>query len=103
MSNEYYSLFYEAIALYRLMNRLQPNSIRKIRTGQDVFNPMENVINFREQCANYGLDEHDIFSTNALWQLTDFPSVVDTLIGLSIVVRLCLDTFVHCTHVAVSH
>jgi hypothetical protein len=68
--------------LCRLMNKLQPGSIKKINTSGAQFKFMENINNFQKALMAYGLHEIDVFQTTDLFEKKDIPMVTKTMYAL---------------------
>jgi len=57
------------------MNKLQPGSVKKINTGSMAFKLMENIGNFLEAAATYGVPKADLFQTVDLYEAENIPQV----------------------------
>ncbi|XP_064608057.1 myophilin-like isoform X2 [Liolophura sinensis] len=72
----------DGIILCKLMNKLQPGSIKKINEGKMAFKLMENIGNFLTACENYGLVKTDLFQTVDLFEGQNMHQVVNTIQAL---------------------
>ncbi|XP_013421025.1 muscle-specific protein 20 isoform X2 [Lingula anatina] len=78
--------FHEALKdgriLCRLINVLQPNSVKKINDSKMAFKMMENIGNFLEACERYGVNKVDLFQTVDLYESQNMASVVNGIHAL---------------------
>ena len=68
--------------LCKLINVLQPGSVRKINTSKMAFKMMENIGNFLAACETFGLNKTDIFQTVDLYEAENMPQVVNGIHAL---------------------
>jgi len=61
--------------MYRLINVLQPGSVKTINSSQMAFKKMENISNFLKGCYAYGITEVDTFQTVDLYESQNIPQV----------------------------
>ena len=64
----------------RVINKLQPGSIKKINTGSMAFKLMENIGNFLEAAAAYGVPKTDLFQTVDLYEGENIPQVCVSMV-----------------------
>uniref|UniRef100_A0A3Q3M0A4 Calponin-1 n=1 Tax=Mastacembelus armatus TaxID=205130 RepID=A0A3Q3M0A4_9TELE len=67
----------------RLINVLQPGSVRKINHSSQNWHQLENIGNFVRAITEYGLKPHDIFEANDLFENVNHTQVQCTLIALA--------------------
>jgi len=68
--------------LCKLINAMQPNSVRKINTNNMAFKQMENIGNFLSAVEAFGVNPADSFQTVDLYEKQNIPSVISTLHAL---------------------
>jgi len=68
--------------LCRVINTLQPGSVKSISTSESSFKEMENINKFTEACRKYGVPDHDLFQTVDLYERKDLNAVVGTIFAL---------------------
>ncbi|XP_010781757.1 calponin-1-like [Notothenia coriiceps] len=69
--------------LCRLINVLQPGSVRKISQSTQNWHQLENIGNFVRAITEYGLRPDDIFEANDLFENTNYTQVQSTLLALT--------------------
>lgn len=69
--------------LCKLMNALQPGTIKKINTSKLVFTMMENLENFNQACKAYGVPEMETFQAVDLTERVNLHQVVLCCNGLA--------------------
>ncbi|XP_042228380.1 calponin-3-like isoform X1 [Homarus americanus] len=67
---------------YRLLNHLQPGSVKRVNTMKAPFKQRENVEMFLKGCVAYGIKSQDLFQVNDLYENRNLYMVVDCLYGL---------------------
>lgn len=72
----------DGVALCKLINVLQPNSVNKINSMQSNFKQRENIEMFLKGCQTYGLQSHDLFQVNDLYERKNPYMVVNCLFAL---------------------
>uniref|UniRef100_A0A2P2HVY1 Muscle-specific protein 20-like n=1 Tax=Hirondellea gigas TaxID=1518452 RepID=A0A2P2HVY1_9CRUS len=72
----------DGVILCNLMNKIQPNSIKKIQTSGGNFKLMENVQRFQEAMKKYGVPHEEIFQTADLFERRNIPQVVISVFSL---------------------
>ena len=72
----------DGIYLCKLINILQPESIRKVNESKMAFKMMENIGNFLSACEKYGLVKADLFQTVDLYEGENIPQVINGLHAL---------------------
>uniref|UniRef100_A0A3B4AXN9 Calponin n=1 Tax=Periophthalmus magnuspinnatus TaxID=409849 RepID=A0A3B4AXN9_9GOBI len=71
------------VILCKLINELQPNSVKKINTSGINWLQLENVNNFLAAIKAYGLKTHDTFEASDLFDNTNLTQVQTTLLALA--------------------
>ncbi|XP_063613437.1 muscle-specific protein 20-like [Penaeus indicus] len=69
-------VFRDGVILCNLINKLQPNSVKKIQTSGGSFKLMENIQRFQEAVKKYGVPHEEIFQTADLFERRNIPQVV---------------------------
>ncbi|XP_078525574.1 transgelin-2 [Lissotriton helveticus] len=72
----------DGTVLCKLINSLAPGSIKKIQKSTMAFKQMEQISQFLQASAAYGLTAADQFQTVDLWEGKVMPSVQRTLMNL---------------------
>uniref|UniRef100_A0A452I5G0 Calponin n=2 Tax=Gopherus TaxID=38771 RepID=A0A452I5G0_9SAUR len=67
----------------RLINKLQPGSVKKVNESTQNWHQLENISNFIKAITKYGVKPHDIFEANDLFESTNYTQVQSTLIALA--------------------
>nr|CAD7398620.1 unnamed protein product [Timema cristinae] len=67
---------------WRLVNLIQPNSVKKINESKMAFKCMENINQFLEVAKNLGVPPQETFQTVDLWERQNLNSVVICLQSL---------------------
>ncbi|XP_071953658.1 muscle-specific protein 20-like [Antedon mediterranea] len=73
----------DGIILCRLMNSLEPESIKNVNKGKAAFAMMENIGNFLAACERYGVSKKDLFQTVDLYDNHNMARVVNGIMALS--------------------
>lgn len=68
--------------LCKLINAIQPGSVKKINSGKMAFKMMENIGNFLEGCYAIGMNKGDLFQTVDLYEAQNMPQVVNGIHAL---------------------
>ena len=68
--------------LCKLINTIQPGSVKKVNESKMAFKMMENIGNFLSACEAYGLSKTDIFQTVDLYEGQNVPQVVNGIHAL---------------------
>jgi len=66
----------DGVILCKLINRLQPNSVKNINTSKMAFKQMENIGNFLAGVEKYGVSRTDMFQTVDLYEQQNMPQVI---------------------------
>ncbi|XP_033636700.1 muscle-specific protein 20-like [Asterias rubens] len=78
--------FHEALKdgtmLCKLINVLQPGSVKKINTSKMAFKMMENIGMYLEATDTYGLPKSDSFQTVDLYEAQNMPQVINGIMAL---------------------
>lgn len=83
----------DGVALCRVINVIEPNSIRKIETSNMPFKQRENISHFLQACRRMGVKEYECFETVDLFDLKDLGAVVRCLHALGRNVQRTQPTF----------
>lgn len=75
-------VFRDGVILCNLINKIQPNSVKKIQTSGGSFKLMENIQRFQEAVKKYGVPHEEIFQTADLYERRNIPQVVLCLYSL---------------------
>ena len=67
------------VYLCKLINTLQPGSVKKVNDSKMAFKMMENIGNFLSACEAYGLKKADLFQTVDLYEAENIPQVINGL------------------------
>ncbi|KAG7258929.1 hypothetical protein CRUP_033856, partial [Coryphaenoides rupestris] len=67
----------------RLINKLQPGSVKKINHSQLNWHKLENIGNFIKAILAYGMKPNDIFEANDLFENGNLTQVQTTLLALA--------------------
>ena len=65
----------DGVILCKLIEKLQPNSIKNINTNKMAFKQMENIGNFLTAAEKFGVSRTDSFQTVDLYEATNMPQV----------------------------
>ncbi|KAJ8274032.1 hypothetical protein COCON_G00086570 [Conger conger] len=68
---------------HRLINKLQPGSVRKVSQSSQNWHQLENLSNFIKAITAYGLKPLDIFEANDLFESGNMTQVQTTLLALA--------------------
>ncbi|XP_069779048.1 calponin-1 [Narcine bancroftii] len=71
------------VVLCKLINKLQPGSVKKISDSPQNWHQLENIGNFLKAIARYGVKLHDIFEANDLYENCNLTQVQTTLMALA--------------------
>ncbi|XP_052133499.1 myophilin [Frankliniella occidentalis] len=80
--DNFYEILRDGTLLCRLINTLQPGSIKKINESQMAFKCMENINGFLENARTMGVPAQETFQTVDLWEKQNLNSVVICLQSL---------------------
>jgi len=70
------------VVLCNLINKLKPNTIKKINKATAAFSQMENINSFLNACKSLGLSEGDLFMSNDLYSEKNLSQVLVTIQSL---------------------
>jgi len=70
------------VLLCKLVNIIQPGSVKKINTASGVFKEMENINQFLKACETLGCKKLDLFQTVDLHEQGNIPQVINGIIAL---------------------
>merc|ERR1711931_402482 len=79
---EFSSILKDGKVLCRLINAIQPGSVKKINTMNAPFKQRENIEMYLKACIAYGLKEQDLFQVNDLYENKNLYMVVDNLYNI---------------------
>lgn len=84
----------------RLINTIEPDSVKKINTMKAPFKQRENIEMYLKACAAYGLKEQDLFQVNDLYENKNLYMILDNLYQLGGMVsgRMCVSWMTHCLY-----
>lgn len=68
--------------LCKVINVLQPGSVRKVNASKMAFKQMENIGNFLAGCEAYGVPRTDMFQTVDLYEGQNMPQVINGIFAL---------------------
>ncbi|XP_051898103.1 calponin-1 isoform X1 [Pristis pectinata] len=71
------------VVLCKLINKLQPGSVKKINESPQNWHQLENIGNFLKAIAKYGVKLHDSFEANDLYENCNLTQVQTTLMALA--------------------
>uniref|UniRef100_A0A3Q3W872 Calponin n=1 Tax=Mola mola TaxID=94237 RepID=A0A3Q3W872_MOLML len=83
MGDNFMESLKDGVLLCKLINILQPNSVKKINNSDQNWHQLENIGNFVRAITEYGLKPHDIFEANDLFENVNHTQVQSTLIALA--------------------
>ena len=72
----------DGVYLCKAINKLAPGTVPKINQGKMAFKMMENIGNFLDGCAHYGLQKTDSFQTVDLYEAANMSQVVTAIHAL---------------------
>merc|ERR1712212_1164849 len=72
----------DGIILCKLINAIEPGSVKKINNSNMNFRQMENIGKFLEGAKAYGVQETDLFQTVSLYENQNMAAVVMTIHAL---------------------
>eukprot|EP00092_Neocalanus_flemingeri_P017892 GFUD01019358.1.p1 GENE.GFUD01019358.1~~GFUD01019358.1.p1 ORF type:complete len:183 (+),score=47.46 GFUD01019358.1:39-551(+) len=78
----------DGIILCRLMNKLQPGSVKRVKEKGPAFMLMENVQAFLSAAKKYGVPDEEVFQTPDLFEKRNIPQVVLCLFSLGRVTQM---------------
>ncbi|XP_044590333.1 myophilin [Cotesia glomerata] len=80
--DNFYEILKDGTLLCRLINEIQPGSIKKTNDSKMAFKCMENINAFLEAAKNLGVPAQETFQTVDLWERQNLNSVVICLQSL---------------------
>ncbi|KAG8225560.1 hypothetical protein J437_LFUL002077 [Ladona fulva] len=80
--DNFYQTLKDGALLCRLVNKMQPGSVKKINGGSLAFKLMENINAFLESAKKMGVPPEETFQTVDLWEKQNLHSVVICLQSL---------------------
>ena len=83
LKSGFYECLKDGVVLCNLINRIHPNTIKKIETSSMPFKQMENISNFLRATRTFGVAEFEVFETVDLYESKDLGSVIRCLNALS--------------------
>jgi len=81
-SVEVHSKLKDGTMLCKLINALEPGSVRSINTSKMAFKQMENIGNFLGAAEVFGVSKNDLFQTVDLYENNNMSAVIDTIHAL---------------------
>nr|CAD7438792.1 unnamed protein product [Timema bartmani] len=94
--DNFYELLKDGTLLCRLVNLIQPNSVKKINESKMAFKCMENINQFLDVAKNLGVPPQETFQTVDLWERQNLNSVVICLQSLGRKRELCSSGHIVC-------
>jgi len=79
---EFQTILKDGNVLCRLINAIEPGSVKKINTMNAPFKQRENIEMYLKACVAYGLKEQDLFQVNDLYENKNLYMIVDNLYNL---------------------
>jgi len=79
---EFAAILKDGSVLCRLINAIEPGSVKKINTMNAPFKQRENIEMYLKACVNYGLKEQDLFQVNDLYENKNLYMIVDNLYNI---------------------
>eukprot|EP00002_Diphylleia_rotans_P006359 TRINITY_DN15741_c0_g1_i1.p1 TRINITY_DN15741_c0_g1~~TRINITY_DN15741_c0_g1_i1.p1 ORF type:complete len:192 (-),score=44.85 TRINITY_DN15741_c0_g1_i1:187-762(-) len=70
------------VRLCTAINRVKPNTVKKINTNSMAFMQMENLSNFLAGCKSLGVIDSDLFSPVDLYEEKNWPQVIQCIHSL---------------------
>ncbi|XP_040270952.1 calponin-1 [Bufo bufo] len=83
IENKFMESLKNGAILCELINKLHPGSVRKINESTQNWHQLENIGNFIKAITAYGVQSHDIFEANDLFENTNLTQVQSTLLALA--------------------
>jgi len=74
--------FKNGVALCHLVNVIRPGSVKKVTEMKTPFKQMENIGNFLAACEKFKMKSTDLFQTVDLFEGSNIPQVVSTILAL---------------------
>ncbi|XP_055698820.1 myophilin [Phlebotomus papatasi] len=78
----FYEVLKDGVLLCKLVNCLQPGSVKKVNESKMAFKCMENITSFLEVAKNMGVPAQETFQSVDLWERQNLNSVVICLQSL---------------------
>jgi len=72
----------DGVILCKLINAIQPGSVKKINESKMAFKQMENIGQFLSAMDNYGVAKSDSFQTVDLYEQQNMPAVINGIHAL---------------------
>eukprot|EP00112_Aurelia_sp_Birch-Aquarium-sp1_P006769 Seg1740.3 transcript_id=Seg1740.3/GoldUCD/mRNA.D3Y31 product="Muscle-specific protein 20" protein_id=Seg1740.3/GoldUCD/D3Y31 len=72
----------DGVILCNLVNRIKPESVKKINTSTMAFKMMENIGNFLTACEALGVPASDSFQTVDLYEKQNMAQVINAILSL---------------------
>ncbi|GFR84561.1 transgelin [Elysia marginata] len=80
--DNFHAVLKDGTILCRLVNKIKPDSVKKINASKMPFHQMENIGKFLSACEDMGIHKHDMFQTADLFDKTNMPQVVNGIFAL---------------------
>ena len=81
-NSPYEDVLRDGVVLCNLINKIAPDSVKKIQTKGTNFQLMENIQRFQAAIKKYGVPEEEIFQTADLFERRNIPQVTLCLYSL---------------------
>ncbi len=75
------------VQLCTLLNKIQPNTIKKINKMSVAYMQMENIKNYLDGCRSLGMADRDLFDTVDLFEHKNIPQVGHSVLELGKLAR----------------
>uniref|UniRef100_A0A1B6DKD5 Calponin n=1 Tax=Clastoptera arizonana TaxID=38151 RepID=A0A1B6DKD5_9HEMI len=85
---DYEDILKDGVVLCKLINKIAPNSVKKIQEKGTNFQLMENIQRFQAAIKKYGVPEEEIFQTADLFERRNIPQVTLCLYSLGRITQL---------------
>ena len=72
----------DGVILCKLINAIEPGSVKKINEKNQAFSHMENIGSFLNACESLGCAKLDLFQTVNLYEGTNMAQVIDGIFAL---------------------
>lgn len=83
IGNDFQKGLKDGVILCELINKIKPNSVKKINMSALNWHKLENVSNFIKAMQNYGIKPHDTFEANDLFENGNMTQVQTALLALA--------------------
>ena len=81
-SSEVHSKLKDGTILCKLLNALEPGSVRSVNASKMAFKQMENIGNFLSAAETFGVSKNDLFQTVDLYENNNMSAVIASIHAL---------------------